>query len=227
MTTQTPSADDLETMIFAFDVHGIREALANGAQADDVDSEGCPLVITASSIMASKPGKTLDSLSKSAEIATLFFEAGANPNDTWQPVRWGDDNPGLVYAIDRVMASPSILGAGEAWDATPALALVDAWLRAGADPNPVVHNNGDKGGLIDHIIQPMIRGRNKEDSDLYQLSVLLMAKLARYGCPVSPERLRETELDDDQVDRAWSAIEKQLILEQTLEAGGGFRAYRL
>ena len=234
MTPNAQAQEALEDACLALDIEAVRAALAQGAVANAEDEDGCPLVILAT--IAVNGGDIKQKHENAAQIVTLLFEHGAQPDDQWQPERWQRARCGLQHAIEQTLITIPI--SNGTWDKQAALGLVEIWLSAGANPDPTVEIDKKSTGIVEHVAwfseflvgkdeDPEDRSPSPEGALIEDTVVDLIVLLQRYGCVVSDQRLSDVKFSPLQIGLIKTGIAQGQIERATGAAVGTPRTPRL
>ena len=234
MTPNAQAQEALEDACLALDIDAVRAALDQGAVANAEDEDGCPLVILAT--IAVNGGDIKQKHENATQIVALLFEHGAQPDDQWQPERWAPAKSGLTYAVEQSLITIPI--SSDTWNRPAALGLVEAWLSAGASPDPTVKVDGRTSGIVEHIAwyseflvekeeDPEDTSSSPEEALIETAVVDLIVLLGRYGCVVSDQRLSDVKFRPQQIGLIKTGIEQGQIERETGPAAGTPRTPRL
>lgn len=205
-----------------------RRALAAGADPNGRDREGCPLTI--SCVLADWSPDEQGTLLERAQLLRLLFEAGADPNgaciDCWSVGRYDakqeprEPQSGLSYAVGQFLFP----GPSNNWHRQGGLSVIEAWLQAGADPDPALSGDGKRWHLVEEIarrleklLEVYPRGSAAGDANVEaaQAGVIL---LGRYGCDVSEKRLKDAGFAPQWRTHILTEIERQNLEARTAAA---------
>lgn len=211
--TSTPQAR-LKQACRRLDADEVKAALALGA---DADAEGqYPLTI----IVADNP-EGGDALGRKADILKMLFGAGARKDPYYSP-----DKDIVGCGIEALIESAmDRLGRAD-WNEDAEISVLDAWLDAGNNPNPMVSVDGrikplirSIGYVFDEIKQWKFDGEDAQMAQVAHYIHRLVAVLHAHGCPVGAANLEEAGFEANDIihimDRARAEVDARALIAGT------------
>lgn len=219
---------------------GVRRALAAGIDPNAKDEDGCPAAIAC--LYAQHTRGDFEDLRMRADILRALFAAGADPNAAWDekdadwaqwPPEPGDaPHTGLQIAIEQCL----LPGSDRTWDLTAGLAILEAWLQAGANPDPEVAACSETTRLercVSWKLHDLLGNQDRQGHigiANTQAATAGLVLLAQYGCLLTADRLGCCCLQPEQREQVLGAVVEYLcrsLEEKTAPATGSARAARL
>lgn len=213
----------LEQACRQLDVAGVQDALARGANADQgAGANDESLVIL--TLLNRDDGDQQDLLSRKGQIIQALFEAGASKNPHHSP------DEGIVAAGIEVLIEGALDRLGyPGWNEDAEISLLETWLEAGNDPNPMVCVDGrikplirSLGFMLDEMKHWAMPGEDAKTAEASGFIYRLVGVLHVYGCPLSDQLLDEAGFEPHDIarmlDRGRAEVQARALAAGTIAA---------
>lgn len=198
------------------DADEVRAALALGADACAQDQK--PLTI----IVADNPDGG-DALGRKVDILKMLFDSGARKIPDYSP------EEGInIFGIEVVLEKSMDRLGDERWDEDAEISVLEAWLDAGNDPNPMVLMDGGMMPFIrsicymfDEIKQWGANGESQQTDQAAHYMHRLVAVLHVYGCPLDHQTLANSGFEAEDITKTLDLARSEVAKKDALALAAG------